>query len=126
MRAPESIRPTLLFACSLAAFLTAACSSTPGEVGHPPEGNILRNDSGSHKRAGGSKSGDAPDGTSADDPAGDPSRIGVASTHRFHKPGCPELAKVPPADRTTYKSCWEAINADLAPCSQCSPVPQSQ
>lgn len=56
-------------------------------------------------------------------PSSDPSRIGVVATHKFHRPGCPDLEGVPPGGQSQFRSCWDAINGDYAPCTRCAAGP---
>jgi len=123
MRARQTTRPAAVLACIVVTLGAASCDSVPAETGRAPEGTILPSRPTAKRPA---RPAGASEAAAADDPAGDPARIGVASAHRFHKAGCAELAKVPVADQTTFKSCWEAINADLAPCTECRAGPSQQ
>lgn len=49
-------------------------------------------------------------------------RIGVASTHEFHVPGCPRLKDVPVADQVRFTSKWDGLDAGYRPCDECKAV----
>jgi hypothetical protein len=46
-------------------------------------------------------------------------RIGVASTHEFHMPGCSRLKDVPVADQVRFTSKWDGLDAGYRPCDEC-------
>lgn len=58
-----------------------------------------------------------------DDAPGGRARTGSATTRRFHRAGCPELADVPAADRVPFATPFLALDHGYAPCVHCRPGP---
>lgn len=62
----------------------------------------------------------APNGEpTVEEPQPDEPRIGVASTHVFHRPECKLLADVPTTEQVRFTSPWEAVDARYSPCAAC-------
>lgn len=116
---------TLALLCVLA-FAAAGCDSPPREVGRPPEGELRRDETLDERIARERRERAAERGTSVPDPGTDPERIGVRATHKFHRRGCAELAKTAADGQETFRSSWDAINNDYAPCTVCKAGPQPE
>lgn len=46
-------------------------------------------------------------------------RIGVDSTHVFHRTTCPLLKDVPVAQQIRFTSRWDALDGGYRPCEEC-------
>ena len=46
-------------------------------------------------------------------------RIGVATTHLFHKARCKALEGVPVADQVRFTSSWDGLDSGYSPCELC-------
>ena len=46
-------------------------------------------------------------------------RIGVASTHVFHRSDCPLLKGVAVAEQVRFTSQWDALDGGYRPCDEC-------
>ena len=46
-------------------------------------------------------------------------RVGIAATHRFHRPDCALMKGVPATEQVRFTSMWEALDADYQPCDVC-------
>jgi hypothetical protein len=49
--------------------------------------------------------------------------VGVAATHRYHRPGCALLKDVPIADQVQFTSPWDGLDGGYQPCETCRPGP---
>src|SRR5262249_54001669 len=49
-------------------------------------------------------------------------RIGVASTHVFHRADCPLLRGVPVAEQVRFTTRWDALDGGYRPCEDCKAV----
>jgi hypothetical protein len=47
--------------------------------------------------------------------------VAETTTHLFHRPECPRLKDVPPANTTRFASIWDAYNFHFRPCPDCKP-----
>ena len=62
-------------------------------------------------------------GDRLESPEAGKARIGVASTHLFHRPGCELLKAVPAAEQVQFASGWNAIDEHYSPCDKCRSGP---
>ena len=46
-------------------------------------------------------------------------RVGVASTHFFHRTSCLQLKEVPVAEQVRFTSRWDALDGGFRPCEEC-------
>jgi anti-sigma factor RsiW len=54
-------------------------------------------------------------------PAPEDPRVGVATTHVFHRPDCKLLSGVATSDQIRFTSPWDALDSRYAPCPECRP-----